>query len=1309
MVEFADLLAREQYVERKAFHEEVKPELALAFSREGFRYKTSDGLPASLNDIEIHLHGSLIILGNAGSGKSLIMRKAYCRAAEDHMKDEKTPIPLWLDLAKVGTQADAISLALNAYNSSLWNVIKEDTERSSILFMDSLDERMRFDLRFINDLNIFLQLNSADHFDAIIACRRAMYRKGCFSGEDFPIYFSDYLPRECYSKIIPDHTRCDQFLQEIHEMGLGSLLETPFDGFYLARRYEQGQSLPKTRYELIGLRIDNHLKGHRESESGFTPPSTKKMQGISIRLACAVAFSRHEAGFTEQDAVDIVNAAHSNDISPRDVNETLSRPLFTIENGNFSFVHQLMVEYLVAEKLKQLPLRKQIQLLESDCPGSPKCVQPRYRGIAAILASGERNFARWVVADDPLVFLTSEGDLPDGVDLEHFLAGLIKDLCVRRRLPWESVRPHGIEYLRYLGNRRPDDPSSLLRSFLESNDEYELIWGTACVAKWDGCATLNPALLKIAQDFAKPSMARRFAIEAISSADPESNAGSLKELCDDEDAVVRGTALEAVLENLKLRPKEFLPLFLKRPRDLKYLGEQDIVAINYGDSLDKENLAEAFTFLAENMAMPNLKDWLKTLLKGMLTKAAAIGLESIPAEIFDWICEYGMLDTIAAECLNSSSQLRERIWAHAFEKCKDAKVFHYGRLFGQLYGDDVFSLVPPGLNLVNEDQRILLEHCITSAYFKDPTPDRLTEYRRKCPQLTTKISPPEIKREPNEDEFRIQILEILEDGAQNSHQKILKIRSLAKDFLREKDNLDIGSKEGVAAFSGIVEGKIGNDLAEMFLDCINSLTYKRTQKDPSTGRYTMTQPVYLWPVKVLYDLGQTPGIQKIKEIITCYSFLSPFDGFLKTLLNHLWKCAPSAWRELLRQLLDKEEPNSHYLIDDLIERNDNFYLPEGIEKITGRLDSEFRRQLIRLIVHFSPPDLEQILISLFEQIRLEENELESCEATMAESLYPLVCLLSKDKDGGWEILDKLLKEDAPPLDHIVAYRQLDIPTNPERIRIICDWYAQVHRRSANASEMAGVDLSNKLLAAIREIGGNDAIREIRRLADTGRLDWSDWAHHLIDEIREDMLDSACVRWGISELMRFLNDPQLAIIHTEKDLFEWTVAILDELRDGIEKRREGLHGFWNGDQPKNEPEIHNVFWPRIKDKTERHGVLGIDERKIDPNFADFFLMLPRANDSTLKLAIEVKKAHYSPENQIIPRMRSQLVEQYMIPENLTYGIYLIFWFKSKDGFPGPSSWETQEDLLQELEVESEKILKDKDLVVRPFLIDVSQQR
>jgi hypothetical protein len=196
--------------------------------------------------------------------------------------------------------------------------------------------------------------------------------------------------------------------------------------------------------------------------------------------------------------------------------------------------------------------------------------------------------------------------------------------------------------------------------------------------------------------------------------------------------------------------------------------------------------------------------------------------------------------------------------------------------------------------------------------------------------------------------------------------------------------------------------------------------------------------------------------------------------------------------------------------------------------------------------------------------------------------------------------------------------------------------------------------------------------------------------------------------GVRDLLNFVNRERFALIYSERDLFEWILHAVEQIKEGCEFRAEGVEGYWDSNQPKTEPHCQNVLWPQLRNLLGAISVAGVEERLIGPNNCDFWVECPRQGLPSIKIPIELKTARigYRPSDLVEP-IENQLFRKYMQPENCGHGIFIIFWFKGGRRYAGPSRWASPGDLLQDLILKSKSIEEKHSVTITPLIIDVTK--
>jgi len=139
--EIDDSLKEETYVPRFLLKEGAQnAEVKAAY----WRYHRAEGEwpPGDgdfLRDDDLLQLPRVFVIGNAGSGKTYVLRHVFCLAADRLVADDNAPVPLWLDLASDLPHDLDLQEALRHRTDGLWDELKS-MSASCLLFLDGLDE-----------------------------------------------------------------------------------------------------------------------------------------------------------------------------------------------------------------------------------------------------------------------------------------------------------------------------------------------------------------------------------------------------------------------------------------------------------------------------------------------------------------------------------------------------------------------------------------------------------------------------------------------------------------------------------------------------------------------------------------------------------------------------------------------------------------------------------------------------------------------------------------------------------------------------------------------------------------------------------------------------------------------------------------------------------------------------------------------------------------------------------------------------------------------------------------------------------------
>ncbi len=192
-------------------------------------FETDDSLLLADRDL---IGRQLVLIGNSGSGKTLILLFAYQQAALRFLTDDAAPFPLLLDLSKELSTGQNIEDSLNNWNRGLFNRSKEAHPPGCAIFFDELDGALRKSGDFINNFAFFIRRQGADLKQLIACCQRSAWDAAWLNKltDGLAIYNSDYLNDESYEEIIIDRRSLRQFREQCQSLGISGSVSVSIRG-----------------------------------------------------------------------------------------------------------------------------------------------------------------------------------------------------------------------------------------------------------------------------------------------------------------------------------------------------------------------------------------------------------------------------------------------------------------------------------------------------------------------------------------------------------------------------------------------------------------------------------------------------------------------------------------------------------------------------------------------------------------------------------------------------------------------------------------------------------------------------------------------------------------------------------------------------------------------------------------------------------------------------------------------------------------------------------------------------------------------
>lgn len=1296
-----------------------------------------------LEDAQITKCSRLIIIGDAGSGKSHIIWHAYSIAAQAFLNSSANPFPCFLDLRRDLSQRSSVEEALEDVlrRRYLFDKLLSEHKPGCILFLDALDERLMFernDYDFVNGLLNFFQDYQERLPSVVLVCRRVFWNQDWLRSQSpWLIYHADHLDFEDYAAIIPDPTARQEFFNQASSLGIADLLGLPFFGFDLARKFNQGQRLPESRQDWFQQHIKEALAGTESDRIRGKAPPLDSLLMMAQHLACLSTF-RMTLSWTDQEAINQLGSSrtlHSeyDPITTEQVQILLQRPLFTKQDGKFSFSHQLFREYLAAESLKSLPLRKQRQLLTSPSTSLQHRILTPHRGVAVFLAEMSPQFCKYLIENDPLIaFFAEVLSLPPETD-ERLTKAVIDDAITNHRASYWEVPPRGERPINFLHKHRPKDVSDFLQPYLERTDEISLLWVADCVVVWEGDVALNARLLDLAHNDELNVQIRTNAIDAILASKVKEHIQELYDLLDSRNDRVRGHVLQAYRLTEMPTPQDYIAKLHGGAHDDSLLSWLQVEVSSFGLLLDEANLKVAFN---EAMAhFDELGNLLPPLAQGLFHRANELYFDDIPPPLIVKLWLGPSLDQVhynptLKQLISTSPNLFTRVWNYVIEELRQGNqhfYYHSHQLrlhLAEVCNDQIFELIPTDRTTLNWYQDVLISEVLRAYFDKEPTAGRLQLFRERAPSFTGSFRLPQ----PASISFPSRYQKIISRFVaffQQLKQEItirgllsrkkLSVQEKTFELLKIIAQILYGDKRTWLESEAIIEllqadltVSLRKRILEIFSTCTLHLRYSRKLGD-SPGQWTMTDPKFAIPFWVSWNSGIRFPIEKLDEFIRCYAF----SGFPHSnepelyypLLDELRDLDSLRWGDTVTWLIEFPPTSSYGPLEYLIARESNLYIDRCRQRLSQcNFNIPDFHALLKYWMARKPSDYVQILRACYECVESEDQKIEL-----------LYALLAEDDNWAWNELHSRIKAGNPPqkIDHS-SLRYFYIADEPSRLPILADWYAWIRRNQEN--DHAPFELRSLLEVSIIKIGGEEAIAELQRLQRERAFPDAKWLSHVILRIEDQMLGVIDEIMEPGQLIDFINRESFGVVLTERDLFEWVCQAIEDVKDGLENRAEQVHGYWNRTQrrdqpdewrPKTEPECQNVLWPTIQSRLSNLNIVGVEEHLVRADRADFWVEKPNSSAQPFRVIVELKTAREDyGHRELIEPIESQLWQQYLCPNDCKYGIFIVLWFKDESRYPHPRNWGTLDEFEQELSRFKEQVENSHNIHLACYAIDMT---
>lgn len=894
---------------------------------------------------------------------------------------------------------------------------------------------------------------------------------------------------------------------------------------------------------------------------------------------------------------------------------------------------------------------------------------------------------------------------------EQLTKRVVNEAITTHRAYWWEIPPRGERPYDLLPKHRPRDVAKFVRPYLQCSDEMTLLWTTACAAAWGGSASLNNLLIHLAHDDKLHVETRKNAVDAVFASGEKQTIRELYDLLDSKDDQVRGHVLRAYRMTESPTPRDYIAKLYGGAYNEELFCLLQSEVSSFGLSLDTKGLREACQEVSCHFQeLGNLR---RHLLAGLLRRAAELDFDDIPPPLVVSLWVSRDVDQLyykepLKELMASSRGLFARVWNYVMDQLRREDLhFALGPHIAEVCDDQVFDLLPTDKSALTRAQEWLIQDVLRRHFNKEPTADRLEEFNERAPTFTAHFQLPRPKIEtPSRDrlESRRQIATILGSEEARPYMKAARILRAITQILHGDDRSWIVPAQVIEFLGEDLSAPLQRRVVEIFEACVSELEYSRTQLDEH-GQFRMTLPQFAVPFWVLWHRGFEFSAGKLDEFLRCYAFsgfppLTEVELYFPP-LDKLADLDPGRWCDTVRWLIESPHTSSHGPLKYLIARESDVYVQRCRQRLSQcEFDIVYFDSLLDYWLARRPPDFKKVLRTCYK-----------CTVDKGQPEALLYTLLTEDDDWAWDELRRYIEAENPPQapDQVSMYRLPRLPLNPTRLPVLADWYACVRRNREDDDWPNPIE--RLLQEAIVRIDGEEALQQLQRLRHEKAFPGAEWLSHAILRVEDQMLANPGEVMEPGQLLDFVNREALGVVLNERDLFEWVCYVIEDVKEGAEKRGEQVDGYWNslGDrwEPKPEPGCQNVLWPAVKGRLSNLGIVGIEERLIRTGKADFWVEKATRGEQAFRVAIELKVARkgYGPKRLVEP-LRTQLWQQYLEPSGCRHGVYIVLWFKDYKRYHYPRGFATPEHLLEKLNQCRDQLIAERSVDIACYVIDMT---
>jgi hypothetical protein len=1257
-------------------------------------------------------------------------------------------------------ESDATNIDLRVLGKSeMIQAINEAVSLRQPVYLDSLDEAALLEPAVFRVLESALQQHGAKDLRWRFACRPAAWPPGFSTSLRSLPQFEEYrllpLTRAAAALVVQSTgVDSDEFIEALIAAKLGRLAASPMQLRAAALQWKQTGQLPTSHVESIRYEIRGLLKETDADRPQMTIGADDQYR-IARRLGAISAFcgvSRFARLPDQAENVLSVTDVPSNPepespgrtIDADQYREVLSTALFdAAPAATVSFRHQQYAEFLAAEYVVQQEIGSaQLSTLlgihkNGLLPGTMV-------GVATWISALDPNLIANIISANALGFAQTGIELPIDTLRETVVGGLLSAAAAGELDPRWSLDLSGLAH---------DSLPNQLRTALNTGlQQSEQVWWISRLARDGQVADLASELVELALDARWDSWARRAAIGAVDELGTDQQRLTLLPLLnlqsheDPDDELLAG-ALEVLYPRL-IDTGQLLDALRPR-RSRNFIGAYRMFLAELPNRIPDHDLpavlrwASVFYIDREYDALDNLPTDLLIRAWEAASVMAALG-ELVAAFCKRHDMGHGTLRDVPWRAGDTS--LRRQLAVEVAARGDDVAWYRILQL-GLLDADDALWLLDALANMPEAARAVLLK-CVPSLV-RDPSAavaDRLlsldqdhvayrvTAHLRGIIELDsveaeqgremTALSSETMETEPSIDERRAQLVDAIERATADidTWWQIAYLLSVeGRDHDVSLFAMDLTSRPGwtdLTPSERVQVLQLGLQYVHTHVPQTSTWLGKPTLTGnvpiaDCSGVYLLTTLARHTP-ELIQDLDRQTWSRWVTAIVGAWDFQPNGDSGLRT---QLLAFAPDDVQPLIREALmenlrARSENNQPLSPRDLYAAR----WPEVGDEISdlltrGELADESARSVLALVIDSSSS-------APFVCRTILDGPLSSLHGLARRGLA---------RHAPAEMVDRLVNDSAATDIFADVATHLDVSALPltqltvfaasllDRYPFASDPPLPQSSFGSSTHDEDARRVRSHVLDRLAQLGAVDEL--IGLMNERGPAEGRIIGRYL-RAAREQAADLTYIRPTAAALIEIASSSDVRLVRDDEDLAGVLINMLDNLQ--IEVAQQGAYrDLWNigvggEDRPKSEDDISDWIRRQLTTRLARGGAVDRELqvlRRTQSGVGTRIDLTATSPTRANELARVVVEAKLVGNRSLMTAMQDQLVEQYLKPLGLRYGIYLVYWVQPDQR---PSNWPVtigaqREDLMSDLATQAETIVSRDGCRVTSFILDISKPR